>query len=91
MTPHFDPWFILSIFAICFTSLQMVPQVIKSLRTRKLEDVSIGLAIIVSLSAITWLIYGLHLHDAAIVIANAINLAGAAILLFLKFKEGISG
>jgi len=71
--------------AICFTSLQMIPQVIKSLKTRKLEDVSIGLVIIVSLSAITWMIYGLHLRDTAIVCTNAINLVGAAILLILKF------
>nr|MCK4930489.1 hypothetical protein [Nanoarchaeota archaeon] len=82
-----DPWIIVATFAVIFTSLQLIPQVIKSLRTKKVRDLSIGLSIIVGLSAISWLAYGIHLKDFPLVIANIINLIGASILFTLKIRE----
>lgn len=65
----------------------MAPQVIKSLRSGKTEDVSIGLGLIVGLSSITWIILGMHSNDTPLVIANIINLICSAILVSLKIKE----
>jgi MtN3 and saliva related transmembrane protein len=80
-----DIWQIVGIMGIVFTSAQLLPQVIKSIRTRKVHDVSWGLGIIVGLSALTWLIYGAHIRDYAFIVANSINLAGATVILYLKF------
>ncbi len=80
-------WIFVGICGVIFTSLQLVPQVIKSLRTRKVRDVSLGLSIIVGLSAISWLAYSIHLKDLPLAVANSINLVGAAILFILKIKN----
>ena len=82
-----NPWVIVAALAVIFTSLQLIPQVIKSLKTKKVRDLSLGLSIIVGLSAITWLVYGIHIKDIPLVIANTINLIGALILFLLKIKE----
>ena len=49
-------------------------------RTVQVGDVVVGL------SALCWLAYGIHLKDFAIIVANGINLAGAIILLVLKLS-----
>jgi MtN3 and saliva related transmembrane protein len=77
-------WQILGTFGIVFTSAQLVPQVVKSLRTRSVGDLSIGLSVVVGMSALCWLIYGIHLKDVPLTIANGLNLIGAMILLGLK-------
>ncbi len=81
-----DPWVIVGIFGVIFTSLQLLPQVIKSLRTKSVRDLSLGLSVIVGLSALTWLIYAIHIKDMPLLTANAINLVGASILFILKIK-----
>lgn len=82
-----DPWIIVATFAVIFTSLQLIPQVFKSLKTKQVRDLSMGLAIIVGLSAATWLAYGIHIKDVPLIIANSINLVGALILFTLKIRE----
>lgn len=82
-----NPWVLVATLAVIFTSLQLIPHVFKSLKTKKVRDLSLGLSIIVGLSAITWLIYGIHIKDIPLIIANSINLIGASILFFLKIKE----
>ena len=82
-----DVWQVVGGLGVVFTSAQLVPQVVKSVRTRQVRDLSLGLAVIVGLSAFTWTLYGLHLRDVPLVVANAVNLVGASILLVLKLQE----
>jgi MtN3 and saliva related transmembrane protein len=79
-------WNIVGFLGIVFTAIQLLPQIIKALKTRKVQDVSIGLALIVMINAIIWIAYGLHLSDYAIVTANIFNLICAVTLLILKLK-----
>ena len=84
---EFDIWEIVACFGVIFTSAQLVPQVIKSLKTRHVRDLSLGLSVIVGLSALCWFAYGIHLKNIALVTANGINLFGAIILFYLKVCE----
>lgn len=79
-------WNFLGFLGIVFTAIQLLPQIIKSVKTQQVKDVSIGLAIIVMINAIIWIIYGAHLMDFAIVIANIFNLICAITLLILKLR-----
>ena len=81
-----DPWIIVATLAVIFTSLQLIPQVFKSLKTRQVRDLSIGFSIIIGLAAISWLSYGIHIRDLPLIIANSINLIGASILFILKIR-----
>ena len=82
-----DIWHLVGALGVVFASLQLVPQVIKSLRTGRVRDLSLGLSVIVGCCGLTWLVYGLHLRDPALIIANALNLVGAVILTVLKLKD----
>jgi len=83
----FDMWDIVAGFGVIFTSAQLVPQVIKSLKTKQVRDLSLGLSIVVGLSALSWLAYGVHLKNPAMIMANGISLTGAMILFCLKVCE----
>ena len=67
-------------------SIQLMPQVVKSLRTRQVRDLSLGLGAIAGLSALTWLIYGIHLQNIHVILVNALNLSAATILFVLKLR-----
>ncbi len=82
-----DIWFIVALIAVILTSLQLLPQVYKSLRTRKVRDLSLGFTILAILVSASWLAYGIHLNDLALKIANFINLVGAIILFSLKIRD----
>ena len=79
-------WFIFGALGVLFTAIQLLPQVIKSMRLRNVSQLSAAMGVIIFLGSITWIVYGFHRRDAAIVIANIINLAAAATLLYLKIK-----
>ena len=79
-------WNVLGFLGIIFTAIQLLPQIIKSIKTQQVKDISIGLAIIVMINAIIWIIYGAHLLDYDIVIANIFNLICATTLLILKLR-----
>ena len=79
-------WFIFGALGVLFTAIQLLPQVIKSMRLRNVSQLSAAMGVIIFLGSITWIVYGFHRRDASIVIANIINLAGAATLLYLKIK-----
>ncbi|MBM4389380.1 MAG: hypothetical protein FJ088_16715, partial [Deltaproteobacteria bacterium] len=67
-----DSWLLLGLVAGLFTTVGFVPQMIRAMRTRKMDDVSILMPIVLSIGMILWLVYGLVLQDLAIVLWNAI-------------------
>lgn len=77
----------MAIVAIILTAMQLFPQIYKSVKTKSVRDVSLGLSIVVGLCATSWLIYGIHIKDWPISIANVINLMAALTLLYLKVKR----
>ena len=81
-----NTWFLIGSLGVLFTAIQLLPQVFKSIKLRNVSQLSAGMGIIIFLGSITWILYGLHRKDPAIVIANIINLGAAASLLYLKMK-----
>ncbi len=82
-----DIWTIVAGFAVVLTAVQLFPQVYQSFKTKKVRDLSFGFALLVALGCLIWLIYGIHIHDWAVIIANAINLLGAILLIYLKLGD----
>jgi MtN3 and saliva related transmembrane protein len=77
-------WTILAGVGVVITSVQLLPQVVKSLRSRRVRDLSLGSCVTMTLAAGIWLAYGAHIRDAAIVSANVLNVTCALILTTLK-------
>jgi len=77
---------IIGILATIFAVSSTVPQIIKGLKTKKMDDVSVWLitALIVGLSL--WVIYGIAKNDTVIAGGNSMGVSLNVILLLLKIK-----
>jgi len=71
--------------AVIGTSL-MLPQVIKSIRTKSLRDVSSGMLVLYFLNCLLWFIYGILIIAYPVIITNAIALLISIIQIGLKIK-----
>ena len=78
--------FIIGIFATFFTLWSTVPQIRKSLRTKKTDDVSKWLIISLIAGLSLWVLYGVMKGDMIIIGANSIGVSLNVFLLILKLK-----
>ena len=78
--------FVIGIFATFFTLWSTVPQIRKSLRTKKTDDVSKWLIISLITGLSLWVIYGIMKGDMIITGANSIGVSLNAFLLILKLR-----
>lgn len=78
--------FIIGIFATFFSLWSTVPQIRKSLRTKKADDVSKWLIISLIIGLSLWVMYGIVKGDAVIIGANSVGVGLNIFLLTLKMK-----
>ena len=78
--------FVIGISATFFSLWSTVPQIKKSLKTKKTDDVSKWLIISLIVGLSLWVLYGIVKGDMVIAVANAIGVTLNVILLFLKLK-----
>ena len=69
------------------TSL-MLPQVVKSIHTKKMGDVSFGTVALYFFNCLLWLIYSWLIHAWPPVVANTIGLAVSVVQIRLKMLYG---
>ena len=79
---------ILGIIAGCCTTASFVPQVIHSLRTRSVGDISLRMYLLLCLGVALWLVYGFLIGSLAVVLANGVTLFLTAAVLFMKIRFG---
>jgi len=72
--------------ATVFAVSSSIPQIIKALKTRKTDDVSIWLVVVLIIGLGLWVIYGIGINDLLISIANSIAVSINTFLLILKIK-----
>ena len=63
-----------------------VPQIVKGYRSKKLDDVSPYLMILIFAGAVLWLIYGIALDDVYIMGVNIAAMVLTMIVLSMKLK-----
>ena len=78
----------IGMLAAILTTAAFVPQVIKTWRTRSTADISLGMFAILVAGVAAWLIYGLLIGDAPLVLANGVTLMLAGTILFFKLTNG---
>ena len=76
----------IGLIAGTLTTAGFLPQLIKSIRTKKVDDVSVFQPIVLLAGMAFWISYGLLLNDLAIILANGISFILNAWLIILKFK-----
>lgn len=79
-----EDWLLLGLVAGLLTTVGFLPQIIKSLRKRRMEEVSLLMPLLLSAGLFLWLLYGIATNDVAIIIWNAIAFSLNMCLVGLK-------
>ena len=66
----------------------MLPQVIKSWRTKKVKDISLLMLVFYFFNCLLWGIYGVLIWAMPVIVANAIGFLVSIVQLVLKLKFG---
>ncbi|HKD78390.1 MAG TPA: SemiSWEET transporter [Candidatus Angelobacter sp.] len=77
---------LLGFIAGTLTTLSFVPQVYKAWRSKRCRDLSWGMLLTFSGGVVLWLIYGLRLWAAPIILANAVTLALLVTIGIMKVR-----
>lgn len=75
---------IIGVSAAMLTMSSFIPQIIKAVKTRSMEDVSVYLMPLFITGFSLWVVYGFMHNDPIIIGANVTGIAFNAALLFLK-------
>ncbi len=79
-------WKILGILAAVCTTSGFIPQIIRGMRTKRLDDISPVMYMLLIFGLSLWLSYGIHIEDMIIVVANAFGVSFSIIIIVLRFK-----
>ena len=73
--------------AIFFTTVSFLPQAIKTLKTRRVEDLSLITYLFLFLGSLSWFLYENYLNDIPLMATNSMTTILTGLILFLIVKE----
>jgi len=76
----------IGLIAAFITSIGFLPQIIKGFKTKKLDDISYFMPIVLAIGMTFWLIYGILISSIAIIAANIFSISCSISLIILKKK-----
>ncbi len=79
---------VIGMLAATCTTLSFVPQVVKTIKSKRTQDISVMMYTILTIGLFLWLIYGLLIGDLPLIIANLISFSLSALVLIMKIKHG---
>lgn len=68
--------------------ISLVPQIVKSWRSKSTKDLSLARYLIYTAGIALWLTYGVAINNLPMMITNSVALILACSILYLKFKYG---
>lgn len=70
------------------TSIAAIPQVIKTLKTRHVRDISIWQPLLLAFGVALWMVYGILINDFPLIVANITPLICNVLLTGMKIRFG---
>jgi MtN3 and saliva related transmembrane protein len=85
-------WEIIGFSAAFLTMFGFLPQVIKIYRTKSVKDLSLVAILQFMAGVFLWLVYGIHLNNFVIILANGVTflILVVALSLFIKYSSQAS-
>jgi MtN3 and saliva related transmembrane protein len=77
---------ILGLIAGAVTSMGYLPQLYKGYKTKKLDDVSYYMPVVLAIGMTLWFFYGIILNAFAVIIANIFGIICSIVLILMKKK-----
>lgn len=78
---------LLGFIAAALSTVSLVPQVVRTLRTRSASGLAWAYLLTMLLASATWTCYGVMNHDYAVIIANAVAASLASVIASTKYLE----
>ncbi len=70
------------------TSIASIPQVVKTLKTRHVRDISVWQPLLLAFGVALWMIYGILINDLPLILANITPLICNVVLTGMKLCYG---
>ncbi len=78
---------VLGTLAAIGTTSSFIPQAYKVFKTKKTEDLSLGMFLLFCGGTLLWLVYGLLIKAFPVVLANCVTFVMAFYILLMKIKH----
>ncbi len=87
--PHYSEAMIQAVgfIAGALTTVAFIPQVMRTWRTRSTEDLSLAMLVVFNVGVALWLVYGIALGEAPMMLWNSATLPMSLLLLGLKLQN----
>jgi MtN3 and saliva related transmembrane protein len=77
---------IIGLAAGILTASSLIPQVVKTLREKKAEDVSLAMLFVLQSGLVLWIVYGVKKDDLPIIATNCFSLLVNITMVILRIK-----
>jgi MtN3 and saliva related transmembrane protein len=77
---------IIGLAAGILTASSLIPQVVKTLREKKAEDVSLAMLFVLQSGLVLWIVYGVKKNDLPIIATNCFSLLVNITMVILRIK-----
>lgn len=77
---------IIGLTAGIFTSMSLLPQVVKTLREKHAQDVSLLTLIVLMIGLALWVVYGIKREDMPIILTNSFSLLVNITMIILRIR-----
>ena len=77
---------IVGLIAAAFTTVSLLPQLMKVWKTKSTKDISTGMFALFCSGVFLWFVYGIYIKDFPIILANSLAFIQALAILVFKAK-----
>lgn len=77
---------IIGLVAAAFTTIALLPQLIKVCKTKSTKDISAGMFTFYCSGVFLWFVYGLYIGNLPLILANSLAFVQAVAILVFKGK-----
>lgn len=83
-----DTGTILGLTAGTLTTMSLLPQMIKTWRSKSAKDISLGMFATLCAGLLLWIAYGFYINSSPVIITNIVSFVVAFVIMLLKIKFG---
>jgi MtN3 and saliva related transmembrane protein len=77
---------IVGFIAGILTSINIIPQIIQSIKTKKVEDISLWMFIIYDIGLMLWVTYGIMILSYPIIVMDGIACLSSLVMTYIKIR-----
>lgn len=77
---------IIGFLAGILIAISIIPQIFKSVKTKKVEDISLLMLLIIISGEVLWIIYGIMIKSYPIITVDSFALIAVLIMIYIQLK-----